>query len=461
MMATLLAAASLGPWKDASLAGTPVDIAPWCYEYRSDLSVQKQPEAYFIPHRLDRLDKVYRWDSQNVPKDQLKSVAYDLPDLLKPFPPAPRWKLRTGLLWIGPLSDYQVELHWPGKPPSPAEVEVRTYPSAFGWFGWTVDKILTDPEITPDGRTWIYSSGPAEQMDTFYNNRIPAATQMVAVFGDDIPIPRLGITGKSVGEWKRMDIRIEAAHPLGRCRFETHVATLGPVSQSSSPQSSILIQALYAPDAPGGLDSRITIWRKGGGFTFRIKDLDRGRIVIPREGVTISKVDRAGGAQLAGTAKPPLTLRQFTDRHPEASSFEQLMKEVRLWTCPDGTKLKPFPAVPDPPMDVELADPGWTDAWRCAANQLRGHSMWGGLAFEVGRVAHEMDMIGLHDAADNVYNHFLPAPGAKSDGDFTDGAGALEWAKDIRNGMGYMHDGTHPSTGRLLFAMAERYFLTG
>ena len=31
----------------------------------------------------------------------------------------------------------------------------------------------------------------------------------------------------------------------------------------------------------------------------------------------------------------------------------------------------------------------------------------------------------------------------------------------MRHDMGYSHDGTHASTGRLLFAMAERYFLTG
>jgi hypothetical protein len=87
--------------------------------------------------------------------------------------------------------------------------------------------------------------------------------------------------------------------------------------------------------------------------------------------------------------------------------------------------------------------------------------MWGGLAFEVGRVAHEMDMVGLHNEADKVYEHFLKAPGAKSDGDYTDGDGALEWATSMRHDMGYSHDGTHASTGRLLFAMSERYFLTG
>jgi len=72
-----------------------------------------------------------------------------------------------------------------------------------------------------------------------------------------------------------------------------------------------------------------------------------------------------------------------------------------------------------------------------------------------------MDMVGLHDEADKVYQHFLKGPGAKPDGDYTDGDGALEWATSMRHDMGYSHDGTHASTGRLLFGMAERYFLTG
>ena len=62
-------------------------------------------------------------------------------------------------------------------------------------------------------------------------------------------------------------------------------------------------------------------------------------------------------------------------------------------------------------MQVQLPDAGWTDAWRAASFQLRGPHMWGGLAFEVGRVAHEMDMIGLHAEADKVYEHFLKSPG--------------------------------------------------
>ena len=42
------------------LAGQPVDIAPWTYAWRADRAVQEKPEAYFIPRRLDRIDKVYR-----------------------------------------------------------------------------------------------------------------------------------------------------------------------------------------------------------------------------------------------------------------------------------------------------------------------------------------------------------------------------------------------------------------
>ena len=68
----------------------------------------------------------------------------------------------------------------------------------------------------------------------------------------------------------------------------------------------------------------------------------------------------------------------------------RLMREVRLSTCPAGTPVPPFPKVPDPPMQVQLPDARWTDAWRAAANQLRGKHMWGGLAFEVGRVVHDI-----------------------------------------------------------------------
>ena len=221
---------------------------------------------------------------------------------------------------------------------------------------------------------------------------------------------------------------------------------------------------LYAPDSRRGLDSRITVWTKTAGFTFRVSDLENESILIPERGVFVTRVGSGQTArQFAGelAAKNLKSIRQMTREHREPASWKELMQEVRLWTCPDGTAVTPFPQVEDPAMQVELPDSGWTDAWRAASFQLKGKHMWGGLAFEVGRVAHEMDLVGLHGEADKVYEHFLKAPGAKPDGDYTDGDGALEWATAMRHDMGYSHDGTHASTGRLLFAMAERYFLTG
>ncbi|HOZ49989.1 MAG TPA: hypothetical protein PK468_25550, partial [Candidatus Hydrogenedentes bacterium] len=120
------------------LIGQPVDLAPWAYAWRADAAVQEKPEAYFIPHRLERIDKVYRTAKAALPEAELKSIYYDMPDLLATLPPAPASPLQAGLLWTGGVVDYRVELHWPAgdEPiPSPDAVEVRVYPTSYGWFG--------------------------------------------------------------------------------------------------------------------------------------------------------------------------------------------------------------------------------------------------------------------------------------------------------------------------------------
>ena len=309
---------------------------------------------------------------------------------------------------------------------------------------------------------------------------------MVAVFYEDgktpggvkSAVPSIRVIGPSMGAWKRMDVEIEWGFQAGTektdfdGRLEPYVAMVGPVSPLAEDKGTtvtgahawqsraagdarrgIVVPLLYAPDSRPGLDSRITVWTKTAGFTFRVSDLENGPILIPEHGVFVTKAGsgqtaRQFAAELA--AKNLKSIRQMTREHREAASWEEVMREVRLWTCPAGTAVPPFPQVEDPPMQVQLPDPRWTDAWRAASFQLKGKHMWGGLAFEVGRVAHEMDLVGLHDEADKVYEHFLKAPGAKSDGDYADGNGALEWATAMRHDMGYSHDGTHASTGRLL-----------
>ena len=52
----------------------PVDIAPWSYAWRADRAVQEKPEAYFIPRRLERRNKVYRTAYYEMPEQDLKSI---------------------------------------------------------------------------------------------------------------------------------------------------------------------------------------------------------------------------------------------------------------------------------------------------------------------------------------------------------------------------------------------------
>ena len=488
------------------LVGQSVDIAPWAYAWRADLTVQEKPEAYFIPRRLKRQDTVYRTAFSEMPEQERKSPHYMMPELLEPLLPAPQGELLTGLLWTGGLADYQVELQWPAhlqQVPSLGAVEVRAFPTAFGWFGWSKDQILDKPKVSADRRTWTYKCSPATKIPVHVHKdgrdwyRSGSATELVAVFckgvktQDEVKpaVPSIRVTSPSIGAWERMDVEIEWGFQEGTehndfvGRVESHVARTGhvvPLAEDkgttvtggqkwrsravSNTRRGIVVPLLYISSSQPALESRVTVWTKTSGFTFRACDLQNGPILIPEHGVFITKVGSGRTArqftrELA--AKNLKGVRQMVREHREAASWDELMQKVRLSTCPAGTAVPPLPKVDDPPMLVQLSDPRWTDAWRAASFQLKGRHMWGGLAFEVGRVAHQMDMVGLHDEANKVYEHFLKAPGAKSDGDYSDGKGALEWATSMRHGMGYSHDGTHASTGRLLFAMADRYFLTG
>ncbi|MGO8745461.1 MAG: hypothetical protein ACLQNE_05685 [Thermoguttaceae bacterium] len=510
------------------LVNQPVDIAPWAYAWRADRAVQEKPEAYFIPRRLERMDKVYRTAFYEMPAQELKSIYYEMPELITPLLPKPKGKLLAGLLWTVRLADYRVELCWPaGVPevPQPEAVEVRVYPTAFGWFGWCKDEILGKPQVSADRRTWKYNHSCATEIPAAVGrtHRGGSATEMVAVFSEDgktpnggkSAVPSIRVISPSVGPWKRMDVEMEWSFQAGTEKtdldgcLESYVGVIGPVAPLADDKGTtvtgahawqsraagdarrgIVIPVLYVPgDRPSldfatavaslladtstvpyvpssrpTLDSRVTVWTKAGGFTFRPCDLDKGPILIPEHGVFVTKVGsgktaRQFVAELA--AKNLKSVRRMTREHREAASWHEVMREVRLWTCPAGTAVPPFPHVEDPPMQVQLPDARWTDAWRTASFQLKGKHMWGGLAYEVARVAHEMDLVGLHEEADKVYQYFLKAPGAKPDGDYADGNGALEWATSMRHDMGYSHDGTHASTGRLLFGMADRYFLTG
>ncbi|MHB1293448.1 MAG: hypothetical protein ACYC4R_00490 [Anaerolineae bacterium] len=522
-------------WPESGLAGQRVEISPWAYAWRADRTVQGKPEAYLIPRRLERVDRIYRTAAEVLPPDQLKSIYYQQPDLLEPMPPKPQGRLVAGLLWTGGLVDYRVVLVWPGGDvpiPAPESVEVRAYPTSFGWFGITVDRILSRPEISADGRTWTYRSDPTLQMDTAYSTRVPAATELVAVFcdapGATPPVPELHVTGPATGLWRRMEIEVEWGFQPGAGqadfdgRIEGYVALLGPLTPLAvdggvtiegadawrsrggvTGRRGVRLPLLYAPDIRPGLDSRVTIWTPKGGVTVSLKALDEGPVLVPVEGVFVAK---AGSGQTAGAfakelaAKNLKSTRQRVRAHREAASWDELLQKARLWTCPEGTEVPPFPPEASPAqegapsaeagaeeyvmtamgptkrttqaatgsgqgagaaMQVRVSDQRWTDAWRLALEQLRGPHMWGNLAHEVGRVVHAMELVGLHAETLKIYDYFVASPGVKSDGDYADGAGSLEWAKSMRHDMGYSHEGTHASTGSMLFSITERQMLIG
>jgi hypothetical protein len=484
-----------------NFAGQPVDLSPWAYAWRADRAVQAAPEACFIPRRLKRIDTVYRTALGALGPGGIKSYDYRQDDLLQPLLPAPKGVLTAGLLWVGGLSQYQVELHWPADlkdPPAPETVEVRVYPTAWGWFGWTVDKILTKPEISADRRTWIYRPEPGATMDWAYSTRVPAATEMVAVFTTLAPgakpaVPIIRVNGPQLGTWKRMDIEIEwgfQAASAGEIqgRLETTTAVAAPLTvlptdrgttasgpdawrsrQAGKGRRGITVPLVYAPEARSGLDSRITLWLKDAtnqetGVTIRLSDLEKGPVLLPRHGLFVAKAGsgKTGKAFAADLAARNLkSVRQMVREHREAASWDEAFKEVRLWRCPQGTTVPPFAVTPEPVMQIHVPDERWVAMWRTATDQLRGPHMWGNLAAEVAPVAHAMELTGLHDHAAKIYDYFLASPGVKSDGDFADPKGSLEWAKHMRHDMAYSHEGSHCSTGRLLLSMMERYFLSG
>ena len=105
-----------------------------------------------------------------------------------------------------------------------------------------------------------------------------------------------------------MDVEIEWGFQAGTekndfdGRLDAYVSIIGPVSPladdrgtmatgelawqsraAGNARRGIAVPLLYAPNSRPGLDSRITIWTKTTGLTFRISDLDNGPILIPEQ----------------------------------------------------------------------------------------------------------------------------------------------------------------------------------
>ncbi len=454
-----------------NLTGSAADIAPWGYLWRRDREVQDAPEAEFIPRRLRRQDEVYRTALEALGADGIKSIFYNQKDFEEPLLPKPRGGLLTGLLWTGGLTDYAVTLIWPEGAciPASGEIEVRTYPTAWGWFGWSADRVMTGPEIPPGGREWMYMP-PEQTIDYAYNQRVKAQTEMIAVFsGENVPVPELRVTGGSLGTWRELDFRVEWGFAGDMPAFtgdtETHLVLLSEPEFSADGHTA-LYHCLYSAESRYGADSRVTFITdraEGCGATVLIRELTRSPVCVPECGLYFAPAgdSRDAAGYIAGcSADTSENIRCRVRKHPEAESWDELLRRGRLLHCPENTEVPPFPKAPEPNALFGVPDKRWQSMYEHAVEQLRGPHMWGMLSAEVARATLAMEMAGLYEEADKIYGYFLASPGIKSDGDFTDPAGSLEWAKGMRHDMGYGHEGTHSSTGKLLFSMMYRYCLT-
>jgi len=492
------------------LVGQPADLAPWAYAWRADRQVQEQPEAYFIPRRLERLDTVYRtvWSkSTETERARLGRALQLYSDLL----PAPKGRLLSALLWLAPTRAQRIELRWPeGSAVPPVEaIEVRVYPSDTGWFGFVRDEILPAPAVSADGRTLTYLNERTDPQGK--KKRLFEGTDMVAVFLD----PNKAPAGAKYGcptihlflpntKWITLDVEIEWGFKEGAEQavfdgrieaYDGYVKSVKPLPEdkgttmtgadawrsaaaAGSARRGIVVSLLH-PGRFGSrrpsetrispLDTRITLWTKGGNLTFLADDVNFGPILVPEHGVFIAKAGsgktpQAFAAELA--AKNPKSLLQVVRAHPEPASCEEVLRQIKLPGCKDGTVIppvKPFEEPPETAMRVQVPDERWNDAWRRSAWQLRMHKGgWQGLSFEAAPMIHAADLIGSHDASARRFEYWLKAPGnIKPDGDFVDGDGSFEYAASMKYDIGWSHDGTHTGTWRLLGGMADRYLSTG
>ena len=454
------------------MIGEAIDIVPWAYLWKRGEEEQTNPEAEFIPRRLERIDTVYRTAKDEL-GSQIQSIYYNQPDMLKDLPASPEYPLLLGALWVGSLENYTVTLTWNGSyVPDPVEVEVRTYPTAWGWFGWTVDQIMPVAQISEDGRTWTYRCPKGQVMDHSYSTQVASATEMIAVFAPEgIDVPEIHITGSSLGKWKGMDVTVEWGLgedvPTFTGEYST-VLTAANLVELNEEERYARFKVAYSILCDTGSDSRLTMWtdQENIGITVALNDLAKGPIYVPDSGICFYKTGSYESASECITKIEGNGLKDVLEiyrEHAEPTDWQEVFDNVRRQSSGFGDGEVPaFPKLSTTSsFTVDIPDDRWEDMFYIAIEQLLGDHMWYNLTNEVGRTAYAMELCGLYEKCDEIYDYFLESPGVKSDGDFSTGEGSLEWAKDMRHDMGYSHEGTHSSSGMLIYAMMHRYFMTG
>ena len=294
--------------------GQPADIAPSAYLYRADRKAEENPPEGWILLM------------------QYADLPFDKP--VDAAAPAVK-KVLCGLLWEEVRPVRRVELVWPADAkPSPEEVALAYFDasdsSAHTWWNPRAIKDAGKPQVSADGRTYVYT--------------IPVDTWGVvaAVRGDKdasaLAVPAVRALVPDV--WKQMDLAIEwgfeaSTAPLaydGRIEAydgivggvrplagDAGTAMTGPQAWRSAGKSDarrgVQLSVLYMGDSrwrrvwpyharPEDVARTIlTVWTASGSFSFQAADLERGPILAPEYGFFVRATSRPQPA--ASPVTPP------------------------------------------------------------------------------------------------------------------------------------------------------------
>jgi len=301
----------------AALVGKPADVAPSAYQYRADRKpADNQPESWLAVMRCA-----------------------DLP-LNKPVDanaPAVR-KVLCALLWEEIRPVRRLELTWPAgakNRPAPAELTVTTLDNQGTASSWwnnlkAVAKSVAAAE-SDSGRTYVYDlSADTCGIAISVGGARPAA---------DYAVP--AVRALVAETWKKMDVEIEwgyepadaardysgrmdvydgVAAEVAPLAGDTTTAATGPATWRSAgkggPRRGIRVSLLYmgtskwrkvfpfTTQADDVARTIVTLWTKGGSFSFLAADLEHGPILAPEHGFFVRATGRSEATPAPAPAPP-------------------------------------------------------------------------------------------------------------------------------------------------------------
>jgi hypothetical protein len=496
------------------LVGQPADISSSAYQYRADRKADANPpESWFALMR-------YANQPVNKPVD-LTAAAIK--------------QALCGLLWeeIRPVKT--LELTWPAdaqRRPAPEELAITTLMnqgSASSWWNnLAAVKQAVKPRVSADGATYIYDLGK----DT--------CGIVVSVVGgkvaSDFDVP--AVRALTADTWKKMDVEIEwgfdpaTAEKDFSGRIEAYdgvVASLSPLDgdKSTTAESSswrsiggesarrgVKLSLLYVgtskwrtvqPFTSQRDDvarTIVTLWTKGGNFSFLAADLENGPILAPEYGFFVrrtSKLPAIPSEAPFSLASQATSAAEFI-KELKSRNLKSVRQRIRLhpeqtWegatTAMRGANLPPHPKPPagfEPAMKVQVPCERLTAQWNLGVWHLTRHCekhpkngrLWfndfpyGILGAETYLVLAALDVMGSHAAAEDGLDQWTSLPMDPSskghhewalpdrpNGLFTEGHGCLTHAVGP-NGVGGQMDGVHAfGPGSIGWALAQHYWITG